>query len=134
MNLFTYTIKKLLPICLTILLATLTHSTYSQKSDSLSKPILTLTDKGVRQDTLNNAPPRPLLKVIDPIYNVPAEETLTFHFEILPDGTVGEIREPESGNPDLIKAGMNAIRQWKFSSAPGEPILWTKVSVSFKLK
>ncbi|MCB9233436.1 MAG: energy transducer TonB [Bacteroidia bacterium] len=70
----------------------------------------------------------------EPIYNVQQEAKLTFEFVISPDGTVKYVKPPVTNNPGLKKAGMDAIRKWKFNEVEqsmGDQT--SRVTILFKL-
>ena len=69
-----------------------------------------------------------------PEFAVPTEEEgdLTFYFEVLPDGSVGRIKTPITEKRELAKAGLDAIKTWKFTSIPEAEILSTSVTIKFR--
>ena len=77
---------------------------------------------------------RGYISITDPVYNCQEEGDLKIEFDILPDGSVGRIKRPISTNTCLVQAAMAAIRSWKFTAAPGAPVLSTNVIIKFRLR
>lgn len=70
----------------------------------------------------------------NPNYKVQQEAKLTFTFIIAPSGKVKRVIPPITTNPGLKKAGMDAIRKWKFNAVdPSVGDQTTKVTILFKL-
>jgi TonB family protein len=65
------------------------------------------------------------------------EGTVTLLLELLPDGTVGEVKVTRSsGHPLLDTAAQNAVRDWTHTSATQKtaPVTqWVKRQIAFKL-
>ncbi|MEM8888573.1 MAG: hypothetical protein AAGD28_11375 [Bacteroidota bacterium] len=76
---------------------------------------------------------RGILSIRDPDYKCQEEGTLTFKFQIMPNGSVGRVFRPISNKRCLVQIGMAAIRGWKFTSSPGAGVLETNVTIRFKL-
>jgi protein TonB len=59
-------------------------------------------------------------------------------FEVLPTGRVGSILVDRSaGHPDLDRAAVDAVRQWRFEPARrgSEPVaVWVTLPVRFELR
>ena len=67
---------------------------------------------------------RKLIKKVDPIYPELARKmsmtgTVKVEITIKADGSVGDVRAL-GGNPVLVAAVEEAVKQWKYASAPAE--------------
>ena len=73
-----------------------------------------------------------------PVYNVQEEGELTFEFLIDRAGNVVNVKVVGlTDKPGLKKAGMDAIKKWRFTSAPagqGSDLTPVRVKILFKLK
>jgi TonB family protein len=81
---------------------------------------------------------RSAIAISYPEYNVQEEGDVTFLFTIEPDGSVSYVKVDGVNNkPGLARAGINAIRKWRFSKltpSQGSQRQTVKVTISFKLK
>jgi len=67
---------------------------------------------------------RKLVKKVDPVYPDLARKmnltgTVKVEVIIAADGTVGEVK-PLGGNPVLVAAVEDAVKQWRYASGPAE--------------
>lgn len=73
------------------------------------------------------------LSTPNPVYpSTSADSKITFSFVIKPDGSVAYVKTPVASNRALVKAGMDAIKKWKFTrvnSAKGNQT--AKVTITF---
>lgn len=78
---------------------------------------------------------------VDPVYP-PQAEAAHIHGSVLldvliaPDGSVAEVH-PEQGDPALLEAAVNAVKQWTYkpTTVGGNPVeVVTQVRVSFGME
>ncbi|MCZ2357206.1 MAG: energy transducer TonB [Bacteroidia bacterium] len=83
-------------------------------------------------DGLNGRVP---LALPQPKYEVDEEAKITFEIVISPDGRVKSVTAKTIGtSPELKKAGMDAIKKWRFNAIESGKIQKTRVTIRFKLK
>lgn len=83
-------------------------------------------------DGLNGRIP---LTLPQPKYEIDEETKITFEIIISPDGRVKSVTAKTLGtSPELKKAGMDAIKRWRFNAIDSRKNQKTHVTIRFKLK
>jgi TonB family protein len=78
---------------------------------------------------------RKWISLPDPEYKVNDETKITFEFVIAPSGDVVSVSRPISGSQELVRAGMEAIKKWKFQPVdPDSPNQKVKVTIIFRMQ
>lgn len=73
----------------------------------------------------------PLPSYPDGVY---VEDDIKLEFEILSNGTVGEVRVIKKGNPRLESAAKNSLKKWKFQAEPNIASQKVRITFPFRLR